>query len=1317
MSIHHHTLQTTKEKYFKFKQRLEKNISSGTFQKLSRKKKNRLISRVEKFRSRLEGLTRVKKGALVAGSIGAAMLPNTLSAQDPLMRFERGTMDMAVFGTNVQVKIVNIDSDPELEMLISTTSDGFIVEGNDQDGYDVIRPTELDQMRSEFFVGDVDGDGDNDIIYRNSDFFYLLFNDGDGNFEITEQEYYYSTGNTPGAIARETSSHDVDLVDFDSDGDLDLLIAYDNNDLKHFENNGSGYFSTAGYLTAGTENGVTDFEFADMDNDGDLDLIHNFYDGQDNTRVYLKENTAGPNATPTFSGASTYLAYYNYAGFEHMSALDIDGDNDLDIFFTDPAYNQSFVFQNRYDEGMDFQFNSIPTSGLPNEDIRDVAISDFDGDGDDDLLMSFVSDSKIGVFDGTNFNATNRSLNNEIGNAARAFSSIAVGDIDEDGLDDIVGLTTSIDPFVYFDRSAPYISDINGDVIIDENNPAGVIATLTVDDFHSDPITSSLTGADASLFTWNDGTGELSTNQSFDWEETGSELDLGISFDDGNKTRVEKINIRINNLPEEGQGYFDPNALTLVSSIGFIERITSGDIDQDGDEDLFVTDETILVNNGVTFLSERVNVFSSGATEVAFIDFDDDGDLDLFGLDNSGLYGVTNTGEGSWNSIGTNFIGDGSSDFITGDFDSDGLEEVALIRRPSFGSDYTYFRRFEVDINNTSFREDQNISLQPSAGGGAMQNAGRIVDIDIADFDGDGNLDLLVIAENDGTDPGTDAFFMGTGTGFSDTSTATTGFNADNGFNRIEVGDLEGNGSIDIATLRYDGSEVDVDIMLNNGSGVFTVSQSLNLAGEIDPTGADELSDIVLGDMDGDGSLDIVTSATDASGQSDVTLWLNDGSGTFSQQQTISNVNGVEMNLMDIDNDDDLDLVLLVDRTSRDELKVYLNTNVPASSIDLSASALDEHLPLDTEVATISVTDTNPNDMHTILLADGDGTNDEHNNFFAINGNSLLITRDISSEDFPSLNILLAVSDGENTYEQSFSFTVNQVNLAPTALDLSPDNFDEGTAIGSAISTLSATDDGVEEVSFELAVGDGTNDADNGSFRIEGDQLIIEDETRFETKATYSIYVRAYDIDGSVEQALVVNVNDVNQAPTALGLSSTSINEDVIPGTAIANIQVTDPNAGDSHAFSLVDGTGSDDNDKFIVQGSQLLLIQTLEFNTDPTLNIRLSASDGEETFEEAFTLTVNEVLGLDDELRNVLGIYPNPGNSSIQFNIENDLFGEMNIQVLDFSGRTIRQFTSQKINRSWSYDLDMSSEEAGVYIVEVQVGPVNMAQRWIKKD
>ncbi len=1217
MNIYHLTLRKTREKYLKFKKRLEKSISSGEFQTLSRRKKNQLISRVEKFRSRLEANSVVRKGAMIAGTM--ALIPSLALAQDPAMRFDRSDFTLNPFGTNQQVEVVNIDSDSDLEVLMSTTSRGFIFDKNENNDFVSRYQSSLFSMQGEFYLGDVDGDSDIDIVFRDGSYFYLAFNDGDGNFALTDQEYEYSSSFIPGAIARYCCPDDVDLVDYDSDGDLDLVIADGSGDLIHFDNNGDGYFATGSPLNVAT-GGITDFEFADLDGDGDMDVIFNQGSGDSGSSARVKENTAGVSATPAFSGADVGLSADDYNSFEQITVLDMDGDTDLDIFTVDNAGTIGYVhslFDNQAAQGNNFLFNGVTVTGLATEVINDVAVGDLDGDGNDDLLLSFTSDSKVGIFNGSALVATSRSLNGEIGDAARAFSSVVLGDIDADGLEDVVGLTTTFDPYIYYDKSAPFVSNIIGDVIIDENTPSGVFANLTFTDFHLDPISASLNGTDAGLFSLNTTTGDLSTNQSFDWESLGSKLDLGLVLSDGIKTRTEGLNIRINNLKELGQGYLDPQGITLLASDQNKTNFLGGDIDLDGDDDLIIGDNSdrleILLNSGVGLVKSPAEPYAY-FRDAVFNDFDNDGDLDLFILRNYEIEGVENEGS----DFGKYYFGGGnisnqSVGIIAGDFDNDGLEDVATV---SSGGNYFYFRKFELSADNSTLNQEQELPFKISGGGGYLESYGNIVDLAIADFDGDDNDDLLVIIEDAGLNPGTDVLFSGDGSTFSTTFSPFTTLQADNGYNRIEIEDLNGDGEIDIAVFRDNGTNIDIDITLNDGTGSFSVSQTLATSGVNDGSG-NELTDLLFADMNGDGALDIISTTVDGAGDFELQMFFNDGSGTFNLAQTISDFDGIDIELIDVDNDDDTDIMVREIRNNSDVFKVYLNANVPASNISLSSTNFDEHLAEDTQVASITVTDINPQDMHILYLANGDGTNDEHNNFFAINGNGLRITRDVSAENFPTLNILVAADDGENVYEQ----------------------------------------------------------------------------------------------------ALVLTVNDVNQAPTAIALATTSFDESVLPGSAVSDIVVTDPNSGDTHSLSLVDGTGADNNDSFTIQGNQLILIETIEFNDNPSLSVRVAANDGRETFEQALTLTVNEVLGLDDEVRNVLGIYPNPGNNEILFNIDNELRGDMYINVTDLSGRSIHQFESEKTHKIWTRSLDMSDQETGVYIIEVTIDKMKVTQRWIKQD
>ncbi len=1205
------TLSSTQNKYNKFKSRLEKSISSGRFDSLPRKKKNRLISRVEKLRARLESMNLSMRGAAVAGSIVAgSAIPNMASAQN--LFFKKSGDALPGFTTANDVVVANIDADAEAEIIISTNTGGRILNLDQNDNFFSTSPSSLSTMEDEILVGDLDGDGHLDIIFTeqlDDTRVNKAMNNGDGTFTLTSDLAY-------------ATIDDIDLVDWDSDGDLDIVRASGNKYFNVLVNDGDGNFTDFGSNIDLGQYEITDLEFADLDNDGDMDLLHTAslntvpYSGS----VNAIENTTNGPGVPTLDIANpTKVREEDYTRFDDITTFDMDGDGDLDLFFMRLGGSNGYGRLNEHIEGSSFSFSNVDLPYLGSASFtRDAAVADFDNDGDEDLILINNSDQLLLRFDGTSsLDNTGGDLGSDVGDVSEDFDHISFGDIDADGHLDLVGVNTN-DNYVYLDVSAPYITGFIGDVIVDENLPPGsLIGELSINDVQGDEITVTLEGDDASLFSFDPVSGQLSINQSLDWEMTGSKLDLDLIFDDGNKSRTETPNIRVNNLKELGQAYLDPTGITLFNTENNISNFLAGDLDSDGDDDLIIGSaydrSSILLNSEAGLFNSEVDY--SQFRDVNFIDFDDDGDLDLFLLRNNGVDAIANKGlEFVKYDIDGAYVAGESFGLVPGDFDNDGSEDVATMSRSEYG-DVTFWR-FELTENNNQLTEEQFLTLQTSAGGGILASYGNVVDFAIADFDGDDNDDLLVVTEDGDVDSGVDVLYSGDGSVFLTPFSPFTALQADNGYNRIEIEDLNDDGSIDIAAFRSNGTTIDLDIMLNDGAGSFSVNQTLTTNG-VDNGSDEQLTDLLFADMNGDGTLDIIATTLDGADGYELNMFFNDGSGSFSLGQTIPDFAGIDIELIDIDKDDDHDVMVLETGFNSNVLKVHLNANVPASNISLSETSFDEHLPNDTEVSTISVTDINPNDVHLLYLTEGDGTNDEHNNFFAINGNSLVVTRDVRAEEFPTLNILVTADDGEHVYQQ----------------------------------------------------------------------------------------------------ALVLTVNDVNQAPTAIELSSDTFDESITPGSAVSDITVTDPNTSDPHTLSLVDGEGSDNNDSFTIQGSELILIEPIEFSNTSSVSIRIAADDGRESFEQSFTLIVNEVLGLDDEIKNVLGIYPNPGQNEINFNITNDLLGEMDIQITDLSGRSIRTLVSEKTGKNWTKSLDMTEVEAGVYVIEVTVGKMKVTQRWVKKD
>jgi len=101
----------------------------------------------------------------------------------------------------------------------------------------------------------------------------------------------------------------------------------------------------------------------------------------------------------------------------------------------------------------------------------------------------------------------------------------------------------------------------------------------------------------------------------------------------------------------------------------------------------------------------------------------------------------------------------------------------------------------------------------------------------------------------------------------------------------------------------------------------------------------------------------------------------------------------------------------------------------------------------------------------------------------------------------------------------------------------------------------------------------------------------------------------------------------VNQVPTGVLLSNTAVLENEPTGTNVGTFSAIDPNAGDTHTFSLVSGIGDMDNARFVVAGDQLNTASVFDFETKSNYSIRVRATDqGSLSVESEFSINVTDV-------------------------------------------------------------------------------------------
>jgi hypothetical protein len=264
-------------------------------------------------------------------------------------------------------------------------------------------------------MGDIDGDGDLDIIAARNGGETVWRNDGTGSF---------SPHPTPSFGAGNTNS--IALGDVDSDGVPDAVVGNGTGEAETVWRNSLGVLSahpTAPSFGAGS---TTFVALRDLDGDGDLDAIAVNTAGQATT-VWLNNGagvfTSHP-VTPSFGAGGTKM---------YAALGDLDGDGDIDVVLVDSAASQTIWLN---DGTGSFSLRPTDATFGPTGAFA-IALGDIDGDGDLDAVVPTFGAERVYLNDGTGL-FTAHPTTPLFGTGTSV--SLALGDIDGDGdLDAIVG--------------------------------------------------------------------------------------------------------------------------------------------------------------------------------------------------------------------------------------------------------------------------------------------------------------------------------------------------------------------------------------------------------------------------------------------------------------------------------------------------------------------------------------------------------------------------------------------------------------------------------------------------------------------------------------------------------------------------------------------------------------------------------------------------------------------------------------------------------------------------------------------------------------
>ncbi len=117
---------------------------------------------------------------------------------------------------------------------------------------------------------------------------------------------------------------------------------------------------------------------------------------------------------------------------------------------------------------------------------------------------------------------------------------------------------------------------------------------------------------------------------------------------------------------------------------------------------------------------------------------------------------------------------------------------------------------------------------------------------------------------------------------------------------------------------------------------------------------------------------------------------------------------------------------------------------------------------------------------------------------------------------------------------------------------------------------------------------------------------------------------------GTADNSTQVTATSINDAPSNLALSNTTVS--IFDGTdaTVGGLSATDPDTGQTLTYTLVSGSGDTDNGLFNISGTSLRASNAGTLTGGQSYSVRVQVSDGIGTEEQTFTITASNDLIVD---------------------------------------------------------------------------------------